>query len=224
MPRGNLLRGRALAKLTLDQEQFVVRLAAQFVPVKEIHALVKERFAVDIALTTIYHIQSRKRYAPLLDRYRQEWAMEVASCPLAHKKYRLERLMKLVDAVDRNPRLSEDAKERRLKGLLQDARMEMEEKKTEFNTLYLTNINQYSDEELVQKREELLKRIESIRLPVRSTTHGIRDGREVIETAGRETAPSDGGTEEVRDQQDDGGGAQQPEERLAREGQVDAES
>ena len=176
----------------------IARWLGEFIPPMRIGELVFQTFHKKIDPMYAYNFQRRKKWALLIDRYRQEWIVKVAEVPLAHKKYRLEKLQKLIERLDLQNAQGSVAPHKyevRLLRLLTHARLEMEEKKEE-HTWFFTNVqlNNASDAELIQRREALLKRIQQFRLPLRTGgTDGLRHGLETIEATTREAPEDDGG-------------------------------
>lgn len=207
MPKGvypHTHRSQPPATPTLTEEEMhqVARWMGEFHPPAVIPKLIADTFHKKVDHVYAYAFQHRKRWSLLIDRYRQEWLVKVAEVPLAHQKYRLEKLQRLVHKLDAQVEegsLASERYERRLLQVLDRARYEMEEKKADQHTWYFTNLNlnSYSDAELVQRREELLKRIQQFRLPVRTVTNGVGNGRPVLETTGSEDEADKGRSQDL---------------------------
>lgn len=208
MPRGHVSHPEAVSEalLTEEEQHQVARWLGEFIPPHRIPALVQARYDKRLSPGYAYPFQQRRKWRGVIDRYRQEWLIKLGEVPLAHKRYRLERLMRLVDAVDRQQEQGGVAGvrvEQRLLKILDRARLEMEEKPDTSTTYFFTSINQASDEELLQRRTELLKRIQDFRWPsVRRRAYvplRLGDGCEAGPAAGGAPAEDDGGDDAVGD-------------------------
>lgn len=202
-------RGAKSLDTPLEDAEYrqVARWMGEFVPPREIPTRIQETFGKRVNPGFGWGFARRLKWAALIDRYRQEWLVKIAEVPLFHQKYRLERLQRLLDALDGQQEkrlLSAERYERRLLKLLDRARLEVEEKSVEQHTWYFTNLqlNQCTDEELMQRRAELLKRIQQFRLPIRKVTNGVGHGIQVVETSGSDGEADRGGIEVLGDTSD----------------------
>lgn len=197
-------------KLTPEELQQIAHWLGEFIHPGQIPKLVRQQFGKRIAASYAYDFQKRRKWAVLIDRFRQEWMLGTLKVPLAIKRYRLERLFQQVERLDvqwERKTISSERYERRLRGLLADARLEMEEHKEE-HTWFFTNIYPPSvtDEELLQRRAELLKRIQQFRLPIRRESDAIRDGCQIVEATTGDGETSQGEGSEVRSETEPGRG------------------
>ena len=154
-------------KLTDQRRYEVVRKLAWFETVPTVQQFVREEWGIDLTAQTIHGYLREKKWRPLFDRCRQEWAAGVAEVPIAHKRYRLEKLMELLDEAESNPNLPPEKRVWQILKILDMARLEMEEEKTQFTNVFMTQINEMSDEDLMKRRDELLRRVKQYKLPVR---------------------------------------------------------
>ena len=186
-------RGHGSGLFTEEQERLCIEWHAHFRTAKQIHEGIQQLTGTKCHIATVYSILKRKKWQPVIQRMRQEWAMGTSENPLAHKRYRLDRYARLLDALDTNPKVPPKERESRELKLLEQARLEMEAGKVSFTENYVMQINNYSDQELLQRRSELLKRIQTFRLPVRSLPNGGVEHRgESVEASGS-VDPGDSG-------------------------------
>lgn len=166
-------RSRALepvgSKLTDEEQWQLCHWVGQFRTPKEIAALVKERFGKELTRGSVHQYINGKRWQPLIDRCRQEWATGIMQVPIAHKRTRLEYLERLLLEALADTRLQPWRQRREALGILSAARLEMEEAKTNFTNVFMTQITNYSDEELLRRRDALITQLQHFR-----RGHGVR--------------------------------------------------
>ena len=193
--------------LTVEEQHQVARWLGEFYAPMRIPDLVKERYGKVVSAEYAYSFQKRQKWQGLIDRYRQEWLIRLGDVPAANQKYRLEKIQDLIRRLDlahEGQSVAAGRYETRMLRLLNQARLEMEES-TVNQTFYFTNINNsLSDEELLKRRTELLKRIQDFKLPARRTRDGLGYRREVIEATTGDSEEDGGGIQEVRDGEGDG--------------------
>lgn len=148
-------------KLTDEERLQICQWLATFVPVLAIQKRIKEQFGKTVARENIYKYASTERWKPLIERCRKEWAAGVLEIPLAHKRARLEELTKLYDRA-MGQDISEYVKINQALGILRELRIEMDERSTQITNLYLTSIQSSSDQELLQRRDDLLDKLKRI--------------------------------------------------------------
>ena len=183
--------------LTDAEKHQVVRWYAQFLTPNKICALIEEHFHKKFWPPNVPQLAHTQRWAPVVERYRQEWALGVFDVPIANKRFRLDALMTLFEAIQKNPKLTGERKEIRLMRLLEKARLEMEDKRILNTNVFLTSITNASDEELLKRRDELLKRIQRHPLSMRRR---IADGLgwgQGEQASGSEGAESQGGVLDI---------------------------
>ena len=152
-------------KLTEEAKHRVCELYAQFHTPTQIQRILKDEFSVHITTGSLCIYPRQKKWKPLIDRLRQEWALGLMDLPLAHKRGRMEELVRLYKQVQRAETLSEFSRITQSLALLREMREEMDEAKSHFTAIFATQIHNYSDEELVTRRRELLQRLEELRGP-----------------------------------------------------------
>ena len=179
-------------KLTEEAKHRVCELYAQFSTPTQVQKILKEEYQVDVSTASLCIYPRQKKWKPLIDRLRQEWAAGLMDLPLAHKRGRMEELIALFKRVQRAETLSEFSKITQSLAILRDMRAEMDEAKSHFTTIFATQIHNYSDEELITRRRELLSRLDELRgtgngkiIEVHPTTGGNDGGISVQgQTAG----------------------------------------
>ena len=152
-------------KLTEEERVQVCEWVAQFKPFPLIQEFIKQRFGKELTLQSIYGYAAAPKWKSLIYRCRQEWAAGVMELPLAHKRARIDELSKLYERAQQNQGVSEFARIMQSLSILREIRCEMEEAKTQFTNVFMTQINQMTDEELIQRREELRAKIKQWRPP-----------------------------------------------------------
>lgn len=171
---------RVHAKLTEEQQYQVCQWYAEFKTPRQIKNLVKERFGIELTDKTVWQYSrgnQMKKWKPMIERLRQEWALGVMDIPLAHKRGRMEELTKLYEQAIRNKDVTEYTRVNQCLAVLREMRDEMEAGKSEFTNVYLTTIHQYPDEEVLKLREAVLARIKAL-----GGKNGIRrHGEEAVE-------------------------------------------
>ena len=141
------------ATLTDPEFHQVCRWMGEFRSSTQVQTLIKQTFGKQVSPHYALEVAKRHKWGLLIDRYRQEWLSKIYDIPLANKKVRLAKLQWLMEHLDKQeltPRT-----ERRIMHVLNQARLEMEEKPDQ-TTFFFTNINQLGDEELLKRRAELL--------------------------------------------------------------------
>ena len=166
-------------KLTDEEQHQVCVWYAQFYTPTEITRLIKEKFGKTIAINNIWQYARTNKWRPLIERLRQEWALGVMDLPLAHKRGRLEKLVTLLERSERNQVIDEYRRIEQCVEILHEIRAEMEAGKTQFTNVYLTTIHNYTDEELLRRRDEVLERIKRL-----GDTHALRHVRQAALTDG----------------------------------------
>mgnify|MGYP001607190909 FL=1 len=191
------------AKLTEDEQQQVCRWFAEFKTATQARTLLRQQCGKDVSLKNVWAYTESKKWRPMIERLRQQWVLGVMDVPLAHKRTRLEKLVTLLERAERNKDVSEYRKIRQCTEILHEMRDEMEVGKTQFTNVYLTTIHQYSDEELLRRRDEVLNRLQELR----RVPHGKRDDGQIAVEAStgppQDALPVGAGTD------GDGGGLHQ---------------
>ena len=150
------------AKLTDDEQYQVCRWYGEFKSPTQIKGLLKTHFGKDLTLKNVWAYANgnlMKKWKPLIESLRQEWALGVMDIPLAHKRARLEKLVILLTRAERNTDVTEFQKIKQCLEVLHEMREEMEAGKAEFTNVYMTTIHQYSDAEIIRQRDAVLTRL-----------------------------------------------------------------
>src|SRR3990167_336737 len=119
-------------KLSEPQQMQLCQWIATFHSDKAIQQLVKERFGPLISITSVNSYRHTKRWQPLINRLRQEWAAGVVEIPIAHKRYRLGELLRMFEQCLSDKRLTLEDKRKEGITILREARYEMDEAKSAF--------------------------------------------------------------------------------------------
>ena len=164
------------AKLTDEEQYQVCQWYAQFKTPTQIKSLIQQEFGKALTLKTVWqyaHGNQMKKWKPMIERLRQEWALGVMDISLAHKRARLEELVGLYKRAERNMTVPEFSRIEQCYRILREMREEMEAGKSEFTNVYLTTIHQYPDEEVLKLREAVLARLRAL-----EGKNGVRRNRQ----------------------------------------------
>jgi hypothetical protein len=101
-------------RLTNEQKQFLVRLLARFLTPTEAAAAFVEEFKIELTRqaaerydpTKVAGAALKKDLRDLFSKEREAYAADAGAVGLAHKTYRLERLLRLIDAAERMKNIS----------------------------------------------------------------------------------------------------------------------
>ena len=170
-------------KLTEEEKHLAIQWHAAFMPQAEIVRRIRTQFGKSITSSTLSLMMQAPKWRPMIDRLRQEWAAGVMDLPAAHKRTRMAQLSGLYERIEHDRHLSAPRRYYLLLDTLDHMREEMDEKHTHFTTIFQTAIMNYSDTELLKRREEVLEQLASLRaqgklLPqsVPATITAIRGG------------------------------------------------
>lgn len=154
-------------KLNDAQAHEVCTWIAQFESIPSILKKIESEFGITVNRGTVHYYKKAKRWAPLIERARQEWAASIMDVPIAHKKKRMESLHEqfeevIQEAADPKFNRSPIAKRAELRQILKQAQEEMDEKTTNFTTIYATQIQNYSDDELIHRQQQLIMKLKQL--------------------------------------------------------------
>lgn len=132
----------------------IAQLIAQCDITSEIMSTIKAETGIDISHSTVMQYKHSKKWAPIIAKEREIYLNNVAEIPGYHEKVRLERADKIYRYAigSNNPELA-------LKSIEQQ-RKEVKEKPTGPVSLTFNQYNGLTDEELNEKYDVLLKKIE----------------------------------------------------------------
>ena len=155
------------SKLSEDEKREVCKQFGEFRTPSEIADFVRANYGKSILPQSLAHYVSSKKHGEIIRTFRQEWAVGVMAVPIAHKRYRLEQLMDIYqtqkDNMGHDNGLTDPERYHLMLSCLRDAKGELDEAKTHVTNMYLTQINELSDEELKKKRDMYLERLEDMR-------------------------------------------------------------
>lgn len=173
-----------LPQLTEAEQYQVCQWYGAFKTPTQIRRLIKEQFGKELHPKSVWeYLHTRNRWKPLIERLRQEWALGVMDIPLAHKRARLEKLVSLLKKAEGNDEVPEYRRIYQAVNILREIREEMGVGKGEFTNVFMTTINNYSDEEIYQQREAVLTRLRQL-----GRTDGTRHGGQAAAPAGAREA------------------------------------
>ena len=141
-------------KLSKEQQTAIVTRLARFETPSAVQEFVKTEYGKEIAFNSIKFYLHSKKWKPMLERLRQEYVEPIMDIPVSHKFVRLSRLEDLYQSSSMLGKVDQ------CRGILGDAREEVEGPKSNpsGNTFY-TQVNNFSDEDLHKKKDDILKRI-----------------------------------------------------------------
>lgn len=149
--------------LTEDERREVVKQLAEFKDIPEVQKFVKESFGKELAYNSVKFYLHSKKWAPMLERLRAEFVTPIMSVAVSHKFVRLSRLEELYHKTIDNKNLKEVEKLREAREILSEARTEIEGSKSNPSSdIFITQINKFSDEDLLKRKNEVLNRIKAI--------------------------------------------------------------
>ena len=148
----------------LDEEKReVVKLLAEFHDIPEVQKHIKKNFNKSLAYNSVKFYLHSKKWKPMLERLRAEFVEPIMSIAVSHKFVRLNRLEDLYHKTMDNKNLKEVEKIREAREILSEARAEIEGSKSNPSSdIFITQINKFSDEDLLKRKTEVLNRIKAI--------------------------------------------------------------
>lgn len=143
-------------KLTPEHRVNICKMIAQFMPVRDIKTQLHEE-GISISPSTIIFYQKSSKWAPAIEKMRNEYLSNIMEVPIAHKRVRLERLEMLYKQAQtqRKPEVS--------RSMLAAARDEIEGKNVNI-TAIMNKYEGLSDDELEDRRQEILGKIKDERV------------------------------------------------------------
>ena len=183
--------------LSEERRLELCNLLATFASNDYIKSYTKKHWGESVNSPMISYYRYSKRYKPLIDRARQEWAAGVMDLPIAHKRTRIEKLTNLFEQSLVDPRRTAYQRRSEAIKILEKVKNEMEEAKTHFSQVFMTYIQNYTYQELVRSRDEIVAKLkmwggfDAIR---RSAGHETPGGLlEAPQRAGEDTVSHDPG-------------------------------
>ena len=163
-------------KLTDEEKLQLCTWLAGFTSVEDVIRQALSVFGKSLTRTAVDHYRTDPKWQPLVQRCRTEWAQRVLEVPIAHQRERLERVQRLWDRAESDAQTPPGRKRMELLAYLKEAREEMAVHQPMVQQIYLTSITQASDDELWQRKDELVKRLEE------GFPHGPRRRQSGVET------------------------------------------
>jgi hypothetical protein len=138
----------------------IAYLLATLTPITEIKKCLEKETGLKINYGVIGSIRDSEKWGVVIKQLRKEWLSKVAEVPIANKRYRLEKYQKILE------KCLDDDDFKQATTVLRNAKDEMEQHdiKQGSNFYSLTYINDLSDQDLMRKRDEILKRLKSSRV------------------------------------------------------------
>jgi len=134
----------------------ICQLLACFSPLVEIKKYMHREYAINLNMQVIKSLRDTRKWQPIVARFRKDWLQEVNNVPLANRRVRLEYYQEIFT------KCMEKNKFANAMSALNSAREEMDERKLGSTQYTLNYISQMSDEELLKKKDEIIKRIKKM--------------------------------------------------------------
>ena len=131
----------------------ICQLLACFSPLVEIKKYMHREYAINLNMQVVKSLRDTRKWQPIIARFRKDWLQEVNNVPLANRRVRLEYYQDIFE------KCMEKNKFANAMSALNSAREEMDERKLGSTQYTLNYISQMSDEELLKKKDEIIKRI-----------------------------------------------------------------
>lgn len=160
-PKRQYLPGFNKTKLTNEQQTEIIKMQAEFKKNTEIIEYAKEAWGITLSVTNIVQYKNSKKWEPLRKRFRDEYLANISEVAGTHKRVRLERLENIYHKSMTAGKV--DAAMR----AIENQRVEIEGKDSRNQDVNLT-LNQFymlNDEELEQKRIELMEKVRNLSIP-----------------------------------------------------------
>ena len=134
----------------------ICQLLACFSPLVEIKKYMHREYAINLNMQVVKSLRDTRKWQPIIARFRKDWLQEVNNVPLANRRVRLEYYQDIFT------KCMEKNKFANAMSALNSAREEMDERKLGSTQYTLNYISQMSDEELLKKKDEIIKRIKKM--------------------------------------------------------------
>lgn len=183
--------------LTDAQKIDICAQLAVFQSPKVIQAELLKKHGRKVNEATISGYLHSKRWAPIIDKYREQYLREIGKVPISHERVRFERLEKTYQELEAEVCTSKDdrRKVRQDKlAVLREAREEVARAEAKGHTTNILAIQfqNMNDTELMQAKQQLLDRIQTIGGSHGQRTEG-RLGEKVVECEVRDVEGDTGG-------------------------------
>jgi len=146
--------------LTDEHKAKIAFLLATYASLADIKRYFDKELGVKVNAGAIASIRDSEKWGIVVKQLRKEWLSKVAEVPISNKRYRLEKYQKMLDKSLDNDDIKTAT------SILRNAKDEVENKdlKQGNNFYSLTYFNDLSDNDLMKKREEILKRLKNSRI------------------------------------------------------------
>ena len=134
----------------------ICQLLACFTPLVDVKKYMHREYAIVLNMQVIKSLRDTRKWQPIIARFRKDWLQEVNNVPLANRRVRLEYYQEIFT------KCMEKNKFANAMSALNSAREEMDERKLGSTQYTLNYISQMSDEELLKKKDEIIKRIKKM--------------------------------------------------------------
>lgn len=143
--------------LTEEEQIFVVKCLAEFKSTLAIQSLLNERYGKALSEKGVNYYRDAPRWSLLLDKFRDDHLSRIGHVPLANKRVRLDTLQSWYNRIEQGPLTEEEEKQWKVtREILNDCKGEMDSKQTENQlNLVLAQFNNYTSDQLEQKKKEL---------------------------------------------------------------------
>ena len=147
-------------KVTPLQQQQICAWLAEFKTPKEIAALLKHDYQIEMTPQNISRYQHTDKWRPVVERLRQEWAAGVMQQPIAHVRHRLEKLQNLIERAEAQPGKDSPHKRQEVASYLRQAMAELQESKINQTNITSVIYMGLPDQDLVARGKTLMAQIQ----------------------------------------------------------------
>ncbi len=151
-------------RLTEEEKMQLCKLVAEFKRPFEVQKFAREAWGKNMNHQSITYYFKADRWQPIIQRFREVYLSGVMDIPIANKKVRLERLEEVYESTDNDPNIAGIDRRRQKLDVLRNAREEMDER-TQVSNTFNTQIINLSDEELHERKKQILAQIKAIPAP-----------------------------------------------------------
>jgi len=145
-----------VTSLTEELKIKVCKMLACFTPIIRIQTYFLKEYNIHLAYQTIKHIDTAKKWEPIISRLRHEWIDNIQAVPVANRRYRLEAYDEIYNEAMEHKKYSTAMR------ALAQASEEMDERKLGGTSYTLNYISTMTDDELAKRKEEIINRIKRI--------------------------------------------------------------
>lgn len=167
------------SKLNNDQQLELMEFIARFASLDEINEYFISNYRINITNSLVYQYKRTKKWQPIINKLREKYLLAQSEVAMSHKRVRLDRREKIYQKAVKKDDLKTAL------NAVQGSQEEMEERGG-----ININFNQYnslSDQELEEKKSEILERIKNAKAHNIKSLEDESDGNRGIESEAGES-------------------------------------